>query len=54
MVAVRVLVPYSSDLTELHVRVAILVGIFTSEVLRSIWVESILAGPARLSEVLAS
>ena len=46
MVAVRIFVSYSSDLTKLNVRVAILVGVFTCKVLWSIRVEAILAWAA--------
>ena len=53
VIAVRVLVSYSSDLTKLHMRIAILVWIFTSEVCRRIRIESILTWTTRLREILA-
>ena len=53
MIAVRVLVSYSSDLTKLHMGIAILVWIFTSEVCRRIRIESILTWTTRLREILA-
>ena len=53
MVAVRVLVPDSSDLTELNMRISVLVWIFTSKVCRRTRVECVLAWSSRLREILA-
>ena len=54
VVAVRVLVPDSSDLTELNMWIPVLVWIFTSKVWLRIRVESGLAWSTRLREILAS